>query len=503
MGRRAARSSEDGVQLSSGTAAESVGPGNAAGRQPGVARAPRWPGGAPTWSLRARLTVVATALLGVGIAAGAVLLVVTGSRTLQAAVDSGALQSAREVAALVDSDQLPDPVPQGGEGTAAIQVIDAQNRVVAASTGTDRLVSVLRPAEVGAVRSGRRLVVPGSRLGLSGPLRVVGVPAGPPSEPQTVVVAVDFGGARSGTRVLLIGLAIGAPLLLAVVALATWWVTGRALRPVEQLRRGALAISGPGRLPVPPAQDEIRRLAETLNDMLARLDAAGARQRAFVSDAAHELRSPLASARTQLEVAAAVDAGTPAGELATDVLMDIERLGRLVDDLLLLARLDEAPRRSLAPLDLYALADEVIGRYAAARVPVGLEPCQDDCTVLAEAGAVRRVLVNLVDNAVRYARSRVTVTVAPGTMTVADDGPGIPAADRARVFDRFTRLDWDRGRESGGAGLGLAIVRELVAAHGGSVTLGDGGPGLVVTVHFPDPPTDPTGVRTPRTATTP
>jgi signal transduction histidine kinase len=338
---------------------------------------------------------------------------------------------------------------------------------------------------------------------LSGPLRVVGVAAGSPSNPQTVIVAVDFGGARSGTRVLLVGLAVGAPLLLAVVALAMWWVTGRALRPVEQLRRGALAISGPGRLPVPPAQDEIRRLAETLNDMLARLDAAGARQRAFVSDAAHELRSPLASAQTQLEVAAAVDAGTPAGELATDVLVDIERLGRLVDDLLLLARLDEAPRRTRAPLDLYALADDVIGRYAAARVPVALEPCEDECTVLAEAGAVRRVLVNLVDNAVRHARSRVTVTVAARTVTVADDGPGIPQADRDRVFNRFTRLDWDRGRQSGGAGLGLAIVRELVAAHGGSVTLGDGQPGLVVTVHFPDPPTDPTGARTPHTATTP
>jgi signal transduction histidine kinase len=500
----------DGGQPSSGKAAGSadtgVGsadPGNAAGRQPGVARAARWPGGPPNWSLRARLTVVATALLGAGIAAGAVLLVVTGSRTLQAAVDSGALQSAREVAALVDSNRLPDPVPQGGEGTAAIQVVDAQNRVLAASVGTDRLVPVLRPAEIAAVRSGQRLVVPGSRLGLSGPLRVVGVPAGQPSDPQTVIVAVDFGGARSGTRVLLVGLAIGAPLLLAVVALATWWVTGRALRPVEQLRRGALAISGPGRLPVPPAQDEIRRLAQTLNDMLARLDAAGARQRAFVSDAAHELRSPLASARTQLEVAAAVDSGTPAGDLAADVLVDIERLGRLVDDLLLLARLDEAPRRPRAPLDLYALAGDVIGRYATARVPVALAPCEDDCTVLAEAGAVTRVLVNLVDNAVRHARSRVTVTVAPGTLIVADDGPGIPATDRDRVFDRFTRLEWDRGRQSGGAGLGLAIVRELVAAHGGSVTLGDGEPGLVVTVHFPDPPTDPTGTRTPRTATTP
>ncbi|HEV7655403.1 MAG TPA: HAMP domain-containing sensor histidine kinase [Mycobacteriales bacterium] len=443
--------------------------------------APRWPG----WSLRARLTIVATVLLGVGIVAGAVLLVVTGSRTLQAAVDSGALQSAREVAALVDARSLPNPVPQGGEGTAAIQVVDAQGRVRAASTGTDQLVPVLRPAEVASVRAGRRLVVPGSRLGLSGPLRVVGVPAGPAGDRQTVVVAVDFGGARSGAKVLLVGLAIGAPLLLAVVAFAMWWVTGRALRPVEALRRGAAGLSGSGRLPVPAAQDEIRRLAETLNDMLARLDAAGARQRAFVSDAAHELRSPLASARTQLEVAAAVDAGTPAGELAGDVLLDVERLGRLVDDLLLLARLDEAPRRARSAVDLQALAGDVVSRYSAARVPVTLSPCETDCVVSAEGGAVRRVLVNLVDNAVRHARSSVRVSAGPGTLTVTDDGPGIPAADRERVFDRFTRLDSDRGRDSGGAGLGLAIVRELVTAHGGNVSLSDAGPGLVVTVHFP------------------
>jgi signal transduction histidine kinase len=438
-----------------------------------------------SWSLRARLTVVATFLLGVGIAAGAVLLVVTGSRTLQAAVDSGALRSGNEVAALVNARRLPDPVPEGGEGTAAIQVVDALNRVRAASGGTDRLVPVLRPSEVAAVRSGARLVVPGSRIGLSGPLRVVGVPAGPASDPQTVVVAVDFGGARSGTKVLALGIAIGAPLLLAVVALGMWWVTGRALRPVEELRRGAAGLSGPGRLPVPPAQDEIRRLAETLNDMLGRLDAAGARQRAFVSDAAHELRSPLASARTQLEVASIVDAGTPAGALAADVLLDVERLGRLVDDLLLLARLDEAPRRATEPVDLHALAQDVVARYSAARVPVVLSPCESTCVVSADPGAVRHILVNLVDNAVRHARTAVTVSVATGELTVRDDGPGIPAEDRDRVFDRFTRLDWDRGRDSGGAGLGLAIVRELATTHDGTVSLGDADPGLTATVSFP------------------
>ena len=439
-----------------------------------------------SWSLRARLTVVATALLGLGIAAGAALLVFTGSRSLQAAVDAGALQSAREVAALVDADRLPDPVPAGGEGTAAIQVVDARGRVRAASVGTDRLVPMLRPAELTAARSGARLVISGTRLGLGGPLRIVAVPAGPAGDPQTVVVAVDFGGATSGARVLLVGLAVGAPLLLVTVGVATWLVTGRALRPVEELRRGAAALrGGSGRLPLPPAQDEIHRLAETLNDMLARLETAGARQRAFVSDAAHELRSPLASARTQLEVAAAVDAGTPAGELATDVLLAVERLGRLVDDLLLLARLDEAPRRPAEPVDLVALATEVVGRYAAARVAVSLDPCDSDCVVRADPGAVRRVLTNLVDNAVRHARSAVRVSVGPGLLTVTDDGPGIPAADRERVFDRFTRLDAARGRDQGGAGLGLAIVRQLVTAHGGTETLSDAGPGLVATVRFP------------------
>src|SRR5829696_909141 len=511
-----------------------------------------------SWSLRARLTVVATALLGVGIAAGAGLLAATVSRTLQEAVDSGALQSAREVAALVDTDVLPEPVPVGGEGTAAIQVVDAHGRVRAASAGTDRLVPVLRPGELAAVRSGERLVVDGDRLGLDGPLRVVGVPAGSAADPRTVLVAVDYGGAKSGVRLLAIGLAVGAPLLLAAVAVATWEVTGRALAPVEDLRRGAAEITGSGasrRLPVPAARDELHRLAVTLNDMLARLDRAGARQRAFVSDAAHELRSPIASARTQLEVAARLDAGTPAGALAGDVLADVDRLERLVDDLLLLARLDEAPARRREPVDVGTLATGVVEHYAGARVPVTLvrparlaRPAAPDAPdvpdsppalgrsgtaragafgpteagrsgaagqaepgrtgasgrvaapgragagralgdggpgpaggpdpgllVRGDPAALRRLLVNLLDNAVRYARTRVEVAVAPApggvTLTVTDDGPGIPAADRER--------------DSGGAGLGLAIARELVRAHGGAVTLADADPGLRAVVALP------------------
>ena len=437
----------------------------------------------PSWSLRARLTLVATVLLGFGIAAGAALLAATVSRTLQQAVDSGALQTAREVAALQVAGRLPDPVPVGGEGTAAIQLVDARGRVGNASAGTDRLVPILTPGELDEVRSGERILVRGERIGLDGPLRVVAVPAGS----DTVVVAVDYGSARSGVHLLVLGLLVGAPLLLAVVGVAVWFVVGRTLRPVETLRKGAEEITGTGRsarLPVPPTRDEIARLAVTLNDMLGRLQSASERQRAFVSDAAHELRSPLASARTQLEVAARVDSGTPAGDLATDVLTDVDRLARLVDDLLLLARLDEAPTRRRTEVDLCELARGVVDRYAAARVPVTLTG--EEVTATVDRAGLARVLRNLVDNAVRHAATRVEVAVGPGpVLTVTDDGPGIPEDERERVFDRFTRLDSGRDRGSGGAGLGLAIVRELVRAHGGTVMLQEAEPGLRAVVSLP------------------
>ena len=480
-------------------------------RPPGASRRPPardWHRG---WSLQTRLTVVATALLGAGLAAAGLLLSVVVNHSLLASIDGGAIHSARDIAALVDSGRLPDPVPVvGGAAEAQVQVVDATNRVRAASAGADRLVALLTPAQLVRVRSGERVVVPGDRALVNGPLRVVGVPAGTAADPQTVLVAVDLSDVRQSGRLLRTGLLVGGPLLLGVLAAVSWRVIGWTLRPVEGLRRGAADISGAGstgRLPLPHSHDEIHRLAVTLNDMLARIETASARQRAFVSDAAHELRSPLASLRTQLEVATRLH--DPGAELAADLLVDVERLGRLVNDLLLLARLDEcntsgpAPGRRRAPVDLADLAATVVRRYPAVRVPVtftfaagqldtadGAEGAGSaegnggnggsgtgTATVFADAEAVDRVLVNLVDNAVRHAASRVAVTVIPEPafvrVSVADDGPGIPAADRQRVFARFTRLDPARSVDAGGAGLGLAIVSELVRAHGGTATLAD------------------------------
>ena len=193
--------------------------------------------------------------------------------------------------------------------------------------------------------------------------------------------------------------------------------------------------------------------------------------------------------RTQLEVAQHLGEG---GELATDLLADVNRLSSLVEDLLLLARAggDGAHPPVRESLDVRALLGATANRYAGARVPVtvAMGPA-----VYADANAeeLRRVLANLVDNAVRHARSAVSLEVRTegghAVLTVADDGPGIPAAERERVFERFARLDDARDRDAGGTGLGLAIVRELVRRSGGSISLQDNpsGTGIVAVVHLP------------------
>jgi len=324
---------------------------------------------------------------------------------------------------------------------------------------------------------------------------VVAVPAGRSTDPVTVVVASGVGGLNEGLRVVRTALLVAVPLLLVAIGALAWLVVGAALRPVETLRRGAEEITGTAtaaRLPVPTASDEVHRLAVTLNGMLDRLESARRHQRAFVADAAHELRSPLASLRTQLEVADRRPGALPP-DLTADLLTDVERLSRLVDDLLVLARLDEEVALRRGPVDLAAVVEEVVGRYAGARVPVTVVGAGQGAHVDGDVDVLQRVLGNLIDNAVRHASTSVTAELstsdADAVLTVSDDGPGVPAAERERVFDRFTRLDAARSRlvdggaggradggadgGTGGAGLGLAIVRQAVRRHGGTVTLDD------------------------------
>ncbi|MEV5080681.1 HAMP domain-containing sensor histidine kinase [Streptomyces sp. NPDC056159] len=273
------------------------------------------------------------------------------------------------------------------------------------------------------------------------------------------------------TRSMLTGL----PFLLAVVAAVTWLVTRRALRPVEGIRAKLAEITDSGdltrRVPEPASRDEIARLARTTNETLTALEQSVDRQHRFVADASHELRSPIASLRTQLEVAHQ----HPELLDTADLLHDVVRLQHLAADLLLLARLDAGERLADALVDLAALVrEEVTQRASTDRIAPAVTVDDAGLEVKGSRTQLSRVLGNLLDNAQRHAATAVTVTVrAAGdaiVLSVADDGHGVTPADRERVFERFVRLDEARGRDDGGAGLGLAVARDVVRRHGGTLT---------------------------------
>ncbi|MFG2192798.1 sensor histidine kinase [Streptomyces sp. NPDC048639] len=271
---------------------------------------------------------------------------------------------------------------------------------------------------------------------------------------------------------------VGLPLLLVVVAGVTWLVTRRALRPVEGIRNEMAAITASTdlsrRVPEPDARDEIARLARTTNETLAALEAAVERQRRFVADASHELRSPIASLRTQLEVGDAHPELLDVGGAVADTV----RLQQLAADLLLLARLDagEGPKEG-SRLELAAMVRKELAQRHCDRFPVAADLGAQPLEVAGSRGQLARVLGNLVDNAQRHAAGEVRVTLrsegGTAVLEVADDGAGVPREERERIFERFVRLDDARSRDDGGAGLGLAIARDVAERHGGTLTVGE------------------------------
>ena len=274
-------------------------------------------------------------------------------------------------------------------------------------------------------------------------------------------------------------LATTIPVIVGIVALGAWILTGRALAPVTRIRAAVEDIEAARldtRLQVPDTGDEIAQLASTMNHMLDRLDSSARTQRRFVSDASHELRSPLAVIHQHAEVALLHPETMSMSDLAEVVLTEGARLQGLVDALLLLARLEEGaePVRKIVDLDDLALDEVHRSRPGDIRLDgSAVRPAR----VRGDSRLLGQVLRNLVDNAVRHATSRVTVSLSTqdgqAELVVDDDGHGIAPHQRSDVFDRFVRLDEARNRDEGGAGLGLSIVREIVEVHGGTVSVGD------------------------------
>jgi signal transduction histidine kinase len=283
------------------------------------------------------------------------------------------------------------------------------------------------------------------------------------------------------------------PAVVAAAGLATWVLAGRALRPVRDITEETGRIRGGrlhARVPVPATGDEIATLATTMNEMLDRLQRDDERRRRFVSDASHELRSPVAVLRSTADVALAGPADADVVELATTVRAEADRMSAMISDLLALARHDEGlpPPAAVVDLDDVVLAEASRGRA----LPVDVHKVSA-ARVRGRPDELARMVTHLLDNAVRHARSEVSVTLSvqghDAVLVVEDDGPGVPAQRRQAVFERFVRLDDARTRDGGGAGLGLAVVAATARGAGGSAEVTDsplGGARFVVSLPAAD-----------------
>jgi signal transduction histidine kinase len=446
-------------------------------------------------SVRVRTTLVAATAVGVAMVLGAWALVAILQRSLTEGVQSALELRLQGVVALARLGTLGSEPSLPGQPIALVQVVDPSGRVIAESSLLQD-----RPA-IGPFRdAGTTIPARTARLTADDEqYRIVGTVTSTPTGQVTIYAAASLEAASDSVTRVKVALLIGLPLLLLIVAAACWWIVGRALSPVEAIRTEVAAI-GSGRLdqrvPEPPVGDEIGRLARTMNEMLDRLQDASDRQRRFIADASHELRSPIASLRTQMEVQQTYsDNGGRLQDSLSSQLAEVDRMERLVSDLLTLARADE--RELAARVDRVSL-HKIVLEEAARSVGVGRVRVDTSgvrpVTVLGDPKGLARVVRNLIENAARHARSRIEVTLGAdgdhARLTVADDGPGIPAEAWERVFQRFTRLDESRARDEGGAGLGLAIAREIVAAHGGRIGIEDGSSGacFVVTLPLLSPP---------------
>ena len=457
-------------------------------------------------SLRVRITVAVggVAMLALGalawLATGLIGITITGAVDVELARAAAAATGRLSVGVPEDSVVPTEGSVDGVSGQITIRVSDTAGRPL-----DDGPPLPLDPQLLRRLAGGESVTV----YGRDGPARWLGVVAtAPDGSPRLVLAGADLVGYTSVLRRGAIGLGLAAAMAGLGVALAAWVAVRLALRPVDRMRTAAVSLPPGERLPVPPANDELRALAVELNELLARRDTASARLERFTGDAAHEMRSPVASIRAQAEVAVMHPDPLLAEDTLRSVATEAARLSELVSDLLALARADAGARPPATSVDMVAEAEKAIGRAEVSAHLLGAardgeadggvdgaeaEPVPEPAPVFtltapvpanaaASPGEVALVIDNLLANARRYARSRVWVSVLPSgrsvRVVVDDDGPGVPEEDRKRVFDRFTRLEADRGGRSGGAGLGLALVAALVSGRGGTVRMGvspDGG----------------------------
>ena len=429
-----------------------------------------------SWTVRVRSAVASTVVLAVClIAAGGALIGILYS-SLESSARTAADTRAVQVSEQLETD-LPARIDESSLATdgqiGIVQVVDWSGAVTASSRADGgRPLSTVEVAPSTTRDLGR------IEQAEDGDFWVTARGAETAAGPVTVLVGADREPVEKVVSTVAILLAIVGPVVVALVALATYRLVGAALSPVERIRTRVASISNKDlgeRIPVPQSRDEIARLAVTMNRMLERLQAGQRAQQRFVSDASHELRSPLSTITAALELAAARPELIDASLIDESLLPEARRMRRLIEDLLLLARSDEK-QSPLGAVDVDL--DDVLyeeGKRIDAMTDLTVGTSIVPVRVTGDQPALARMVRNVVDNAVRHAVTRIELSCTPSggsaVIVIDDDGPGIPEQQRERVFDRFVRLDASRTRDEGGAGLGLAIVAGTAAAHTGSVTV--------------------------------
>ena len=428
-----------------------------------------------------RLTLVFTAVMAVVLTATGLFLYLRLGDELDRAVASGLRSRADDVATLARESHGGPAPPAPGRLTdtdeSIAQIVDASGRVVdEIPAGSRRML--LTPRELALARR-RTTVVDRRRLEVfeGDPVRLLATPVDANGEPRVVVVGTSIDDRDEALRSLVAQMLIGGPVALLLASLTAFGVARAALRPVEDMRRQAAAISGakPGRrLPVPATRDELSRLGDTLNAMLVRLEGALAHERAFVADASHELRTPLAILKTELELA--MDGAHSADELDLTIRSaaeETERLVRIAEDLLVISSSEQGELPVVRErTEVQALLTTVLHRYERRAHEQGcaleIEPAPG-ITITADPLRLEQALGNMVDNALRHGGGRVLLTArAPSDsieLHVLDEGPGFAPEFLGRAFERFSRPD--AARSGHGTGLGLAVVESIAVAHGG------------------------------------
>ncbi len=418
--------------------------------------------------IRVRITVTAVAAVALVLAISGVLLVVLQRNALTDSIDQGLVQRADDMVALIDQGELPSTLAQGtGEGFA--QYVGSGGEVIAATAnlvgvpplGVDETGAAIRTVVVREVDDDEFRVLTRS------------LTAG------TLHVGTTYDVVGESTAALVGSLSILVPALIIALGVLVWWFVGRTLRPVESITT-EVASFGPTeldrRVPRPQTGDEIDRLAETMNLMLERVEESVARQTSFVADASHELRTPLTRLRAHIELGLGEADDAQQRKQLQLLLGDVVSLQELVDDLLYLARADAGSVGAVhQPFDF----DDVVLEEANAVAATGMVDVDisgvSGAQCVGDSGQLRRAVRNLLVNAERHATSKVVVTLdehdGQVLLSVEDDGPGVPASQADRIFDRFGRLDEARGSETGGAGLGLAIAADIARLNGGTLEL--------------------------------